>query len=207
MIGDVLQPTHLIFILVVALLVLGPKKLPEVGRSVGKGLREFRSAMSGDFLSDDSGSTTEAESVEAAPPVTPATTSMPSETAAEHTVTPMDVTNPAEPQPFSVDGQATIHERPADVVAPDEDRHGDTAADHVNPSEVDHVAPPAVDHVEPPAVDRVEPPAVDRVKPAAVDQVKPVTAEHVSAVEPAPEPSQPEPHPVAPASDPPSHNG
>jgi sec-independent protein translocase protein TatA len=47
MIGDILQPTHLIFILVVALLVLGPKRLPEVGRSLGKGIRDFRGAMSG----------------------------------------------------------------------------------------------------------------------------------------------------------------
>jgi len=48
MIGDILQPTHLIFILVVALLVLGPKRLPEAGRALGKGLRDFRSAMSGE---------------------------------------------------------------------------------------------------------------------------------------------------------------
>lgn len=48
MIGDILQPTHLLFVLVVALLVLGPKRLPEVGRSLGKGLRDFRSALSGD---------------------------------------------------------------------------------------------------------------------------------------------------------------
>jgi sec-independent protein translocase protein TatA len=47
MIGDVLQPTHLIFILVVALLVLGPKRLPEVGKSLGKGIRDFRGALSG----------------------------------------------------------------------------------------------------------------------------------------------------------------
>jgi len=47
-IGDILQPTHLIFIFVVALLVLGPKRLPEVGRSLGRGLRDFRDAMSGD---------------------------------------------------------------------------------------------------------------------------------------------------------------
>lgn len=46
-IGDILQPTHLIFILVVALLVLGPKRLPEVGRSLGKGLRDFKGAMAG----------------------------------------------------------------------------------------------------------------------------------------------------------------
>ena len=48
MVGDILQPTHLIFILVVALLVLGPKRLPEVGRSLGKGLRDFKSAMGGE---------------------------------------------------------------------------------------------------------------------------------------------------------------
>jgi sec-independent protein translocase protein TatA len=47
-VGDILQPTHLLFILVVALLVLGPKRLPEVGRSLGNGLRDFRSAVSGE---------------------------------------------------------------------------------------------------------------------------------------------------------------
>jgi len=46
-IGDIFQPTHLIFIFVVALLVLGPKRLPEVGRSLGKGIRDFRGAMAG----------------------------------------------------------------------------------------------------------------------------------------------------------------
>lgn len=48
MVGDILQPTHLLFILVVALLVLGPKRLPEAGRALGKGLRDFRMAMSGE---------------------------------------------------------------------------------------------------------------------------------------------------------------
>ncbi len=48
MVGDILSPTHLLFILVVALLVLGPKRLPEVGRSLGRGLRDFRAAMSGE---------------------------------------------------------------------------------------------------------------------------------------------------------------
>src|SRR5947209_3204257 len=48
MIGDILQPTHLLFVLVIALLVLGPKRLPEVGRSLGRGLRDFRSALSGE---------------------------------------------------------------------------------------------------------------------------------------------------------------
>jgi sec-independent protein translocase protein TatA len=37
--------TELILILVVVLLVFGGKKLPEIGRSLGSGLREFRKAM------------------------------------------------------------------------------------------------------------------------------------------------------------------
>jgi sec-independent protein translocase protein TatA len=52
-IGDILQPTHLLFILVIALVVLGPKRLPEVGRSLGRGIRDFRNAMtSGDDAED-----------------------------------------------------------------------------------------------------------------------------------------------------------
>jgi sec-independent protein translocase protein TatA len=47
-IGDIFQPTHLLFILVIALLVLGPKRLPEAGRSLGRGLRDFRNALSGE---------------------------------------------------------------------------------------------------------------------------------------------------------------
>jgi sec-independent protein translocase protein TatA len=48
MIGDILQPTHLLLILVVALLVLGPKRLPEAGRALGGGLRDFKMALSGE---------------------------------------------------------------------------------------------------------------------------------------------------------------
>jgi sec-independent protein translocase protein TatA len=47
-IGDILQPTHLLFVLVIALLVLGPKRLPEVGRSLGRGIRDFKNALSTD---------------------------------------------------------------------------------------------------------------------------------------------------------------
>jgi sec-independent protein translocase protein TatA len=47
MIGDVLQPTHLVFLLAIALLVLGPKRLPEVGRGLGRGIRDFRRGLAG----------------------------------------------------------------------------------------------------------------------------------------------------------------
>lgn len=45
--SDLLSPTHLLVVLVVALVVLGPKRLPEVGRSLGRGLRDFREAING----------------------------------------------------------------------------------------------------------------------------------------------------------------
>ena len=38
---------ELLVILVIALIVLGPKKLPEAGRSLGKGMREFKDSVSG----------------------------------------------------------------------------------------------------------------------------------------------------------------
>jgi sec-independent protein translocase protein TatA len=41
-------PTELIIVLVIALIVLGPKRLPDAGRSLGRGLREFKSSLTGD---------------------------------------------------------------------------------------------------------------------------------------------------------------
>lgn len=48
MVGDILQPTHLLLILIVALVVLGPKRLPEVGRAVGRSMHDFKGAISGE---------------------------------------------------------------------------------------------------------------------------------------------------------------
>jgi sec-independent protein translocase protein TatA len=44
---------ELIIVLVIALIVLGPKRLPEVGRSVGRGMREFKESISGMNDRDD----------------------------------------------------------------------------------------------------------------------------------------------------------
>jgi sec-independent protein translocase protein TatA len=50
-------PAELIVVLVIALLVIGPKRLPEVGKSLGKGMREFKDSLSGDSRDEDDDST------------------------------------------------------------------------------------------------------------------------------------------------------
>jgi sec-independent protein translocase protein TatA len=47
MLEGLFQPTHLILILAIALLVFGPKKLPELGQGLGKGIRGFKDALRG----------------------------------------------------------------------------------------------------------------------------------------------------------------
>ncbi|MFP5388265.1 MAG: twin-arginine translocase TatA/TatE family subunit [Thermoleophilia bacterium] len=41
-------PMELAIVLIIALVVFGPKRLPELGRSLGKGIREFRGSISGE---------------------------------------------------------------------------------------------------------------------------------------------------------------
>jgi sec-independent protein translocase protein TatA len=45
--GELLTPTHLILVLVVALLVFGPRKLPELGKGLGEGLKGFKEGIMG----------------------------------------------------------------------------------------------------------------------------------------------------------------
>ena len=40
-------PTELMIVLVLALLILGPRRLPEAGRSLGRGIKEFKSSVKG----------------------------------------------------------------------------------------------------------------------------------------------------------------
>ncbi len=53
MIGNVLTPTHLIVVLAIALLVLGPKRLPAAGRGLGEAMRGFKDALTSTRGSDD----------------------------------------------------------------------------------------------------------------------------------------------------------
>ncbi|HEX2923298.1 MAG TPA: twin-arginine translocase TatA/TatE family subunit, partial [Chloroflexota bacterium] len=47
MFEGILQPTHLILVLIIVLVVFGPGKLPEIGNALGKSLREFKQSVSG----------------------------------------------------------------------------------------------------------------------------------------------------------------
>ena len=53
MIGNILSPTHLLLVLAVALIVLGPKRRPEDGRGLGSAIRDFTGSLSGADLTDD----------------------------------------------------------------------------------------------------------------------------------------------------------
>ena len=46
-------PMELIIVLVIALIVIGPKRLPEVGKSLGRGMREFKDSISGERRDSD----------------------------------------------------------------------------------------------------------------------------------------------------------
>ena len=63
-----LTPMHLLLILGIAVLILGPKRLPEAGEALGRALREFRDAVGG----EEAKATTTAAPVEPAVPVAPA---------------------------------------------------------------------------------------------------------------------------------------
>jgi sec-independent protein translocase protein TatA len=75
MLGNI-GPLEIIVVLIIALIVFGPKRLPELGNSLGKGIREFKDSVTGDH--DDDAVEPEVKTVSAAqptaPPVQPSTT-------------------------------------------------------------------------------------------------------------------------------------
>jgi sec-independent protein translocase protein TatA len=52
MLGNI-GPLEIIVVLIIALIVFGPKRLPELGNSLGRGIREFRNTVTGDKSDDD----------------------------------------------------------------------------------------------------------------------------------------------------------
>jgi TatA/E family protein of Tat protein translocase len=111
-IGDIFQPTHLLFLLVVVLLVLGPKRLPEMARSLGRGFRDFRDAISG----EDHSAISELEQHPIPPtpppaaPVTTASTEPDATVQSEHQpVTPAEPDGATAPAPEPVGSQAATN--------------------------------------------------------------------------------------------------
>jgi sec-independent protein translocase protein TatA len=47
------NPLHIVFLVVILLLVFGAKRLPEIGRSLGSGMREFKHSVTGESHSHD----------------------------------------------------------------------------------------------------------------------------------------------------------
>jgi sec-independent protein translocase protein TatA len=73
-----LQPGHLLIILVIALIIFGPGKLPELGSSLGKGIREFKHSINGDGdEAPTAGTLPPAAATTAVPPAAPAATAAP----------------------------------------------------------------------------------------------------------------------------------
>lgn len=109
------SPVHLIFIAAVALIVLGPKRLPRLARALGQGIREFRGAI------EQGGSPT----AELAQPAAPAEPAEPSSVAAS-TAPAQAITSPAQPegsqadltQPRVAQPHAAVAEESSDPPAP-----------------------------------------------------------------------------------------
>ena len=81
--GDLLQPWHLIVLAIVAFLLFGAKRLPELGKGLGEGLKGFKEGLKGIT-----------EPTPPAPPAPPAPAVQQQNTA----VTPPPASNPVEPQ-------------------------------------------------------------------------------------------------------------
>lgn len=78
--GGLFQPGHLIVVLVIALLIFGPGKLPELGSALGQGIREFKRSvehLGQDETTPQAGGTLPAGQSTAAPTAAAATASVP----------------------------------------------------------------------------------------------------------------------------------
>lgn len=70
------SPTHIILLLLIALLLFGAKRLPEIGRSLGTGMREFKESVTGN---NEPETTTPAPAQLPPPETTTAASATPSE--------------------------------------------------------------------------------------------------------------------------------
>jgi TatA/E family protein of Tat protein translocase len=84
------NPVHLMFLAAVALIVLGPKRLPELARAAGKGMREFRESLNGETITGEAfgGSAVEQPVAQQTP-------------LAQQVSPPMQQASPAQPAPLA----------------------------------------------------------------------------------------------------------
>jgi sec-independent protein translocase protein TatA len=71
--GDLLQPTHLLVIGIVLLVLFGAKRLPELGRGLGEGLKGFKEGIKGVTDPTPAATTVQQQSAAPAPQATPPT--------------------------------------------------------------------------------------------------------------------------------------
>lgn len=62
MVGGIFQPWHLAVILVIVLIIFGPGKLPDLGQSIGRGIREFKTSVKGEDEDEARAKETESKS-------------------------------------------------------------------------------------------------------------------------------------------------
>ena len=80
----IFQPTHIILILVAALLIFGPKRLPDIGKSIGRGIREFKGGLTNPDTDDDLAAPAPAQATATSPePVVPPAPAAPSDPGVE----------------------------------------------------------------------------------------------------------------------------
>jgi sec-independent protein translocase protein TatA len=83
------NPLHIAFLVVILLLVFGAKRLPEIGRSLGSGMREFKDSVSGESKPALTQSTQQPQ------PVAPAAAAAPATAPAQPAPTPVEPTHQA----------------------------------------------------------------------------------------------------------------
>jgi len=105
-----IQPIHIFLIIIVALLLFGPKRLPEMGRNIGKAISEFRNGTKEitDSLHADGSASREAGATPASPP----TQSVPFQgnsiaPAFAPSATPPPASSPEQPTPFQAAASAS----------------------------------------------------------------------------------------------------
>jgi sec-independent protein translocase protein TatA len=107
------SPTHLIILLLVVLLLFGAKRLPEIGRSLGTGMREFKDSVTG--VTTDTAAELRAELPPpvAAPPVSAAPVMAPPIEAPVPVAPPVEVAPPAPVAPAAQEPAAESAPAPA----------------------------------------------------------------------------------------------